>query len=105
MSTILQDPMHSRFGKEFSLDRCTPKNDGFKFFPPAPQKRFDDWFDYVVNPRQTKLTRGIHSIDRERERRVHQMDRIQFEMTGRTELASHWGNAYPIVNTIHYALY
>jgi hypothetical protein len=69
--------------------------------------KFQDGVDYVHNdpfPVKTytfapiihKLPLGIHSHARERERREHTTERIQYEVVGMSALSDHGTPSYPV---------
>jgi hypothetical protein len=72
---------------------CTKLYDGINFR--LSNHRPDDY--QYFPPIYHKLPKGIHSYERERERRLHSKERMQYEFIGDPALCD-VGNTFPKVN-------
>ena len=94
---LLRNPMSSVSERSHApIDRYNIHEDKVNYAPPA----FRETYKRELDPDPSKYNRGIHTLDRDRERRVFQKDLMEYQITGNTTLMSEWGNAYPIVHDL-----
>ena len=70
------------------------ENDGVDYRRSIYQHSYEDKFP---DPK-SKYTRGVYTVDREKERRIHEIEFMKYECTGTP--MSEWGNVYIKVWTI-----
>ena len=87
--------MRSHAEKPHTVEALAPDRDGVKFIPPPIRKKEYNPYDPDPHPKRNK---GIHTMDRERERRIFHKDKIEYQITGITTKYSQWGNPQPKVS-------
>ena len=87
--------MRSKVEKPHTVEGLTSDRDDVKFVPPPIRKK--EYNPYGPDP-HPKHNKGVHTMDRERERRIFHKDKAEYQITGITTKYSQWGNPQPIVS-------